>query len=286
MSNEAASRTGPGVPGLQFHDLGRRAASGVVLALVALALTYAGGLAFMGLVLTAVVLMSWEWGRIVRRTQAIDVVCMVHVAAVAGATILATAGQTVFAGLVLAMGAIIILPLAFGASTLLSCLGVFYVGIPAVALITLRLDGPNGLVAVIFVMLVVWTVDTAAFLSGRGIGGPKLWPTISPNKTWAGFLGGIGSGAVVGIVVALWLGAPVLRLAVVALLLGVVSQAGDLAESALKREFGVKDSSGLIPGHGGVLDRLDGVVAAATLAGVIGVLAKIGAPARALLFGT
>lgn len=285
MIEPSLRAVGGGLASNPFHDLGPRAISGVVLALVALALAYAGGVAFTILVLVAGICMSWEWGRIVRGSE-IDVVLWAHLAAVALAIVLAGVAQTMFALIVLAIGTIIVLPLTFGGNALLSCLGVLYVGVPSVALIMLRADAPHGLTAVLSVLLVVWTVDTAAFLGGRAIGGPRLWPSISPNKTWAGFISGVGAGVLVGVLLAVWLGAPIGYMAVVALLLGVASQGGDLAKSALKREFGVKDSSGLIPGHGGVLDRLDGIVAAATLAGGIGLVTNIAAPARGLLFGS
>ena len=275
---------GTGPSKSRFHDLGLRLVSGVVLASVAFGLIWIGGWGFTGLVGVGAVLMSWEWGRIVRG-GGIDTACVVHALAVAIAVGLAAFGQSLLAAVVLGIGSVIVMALTFGTQTLLSSLGVLYVGIPAVALIVLRLAPSYGLAGVLLVMLVVWTVDTAAFVGGRSIGGPKLWPSVSPNKTWAGFVSGVGAGTLMGAGLAWWLGAPRLNLALVALVLGIASQAGDLAESALKRAFGVKDSSGLIPGHGGVLDRLDGIVPAATLAGIIGLVANIAEPARALLFG-
>ncbi len=267
-----------------FHDLGLRLVSGIVLAVIAFGLIWLGGWGFTMLVGVGGVLMSWEWSRIVRGTGR-DTACVVHALAVAIAVGLAAFGQPLLAVIVVAMGSVIVMALTFGTQTVLSSLGVFYVGIPAVALIVLRLAPSHGLAAVLLVMLVVWTVDTAAFMGGRSIGGPKLWPAVSPNKTWAGFLSGVGAGTVMGAGIGWWLGAPRLNLALVALALGIASQGGDLAESALKRAFGVKDSSGLIPGHGGILDRVDGVVAAATLAGMIAMVVNFAEPARALLFG-
>lgn len=276
---------GMGSAANRFHDLGLRLVSGIFLAALAFALIWAGGWGFVALVGAGAVLMCWEWGRIVRAAS-LDVACVVHGLAVAMAVGLAAMGQPVMAAIVLGIGAVIVMALTFGHQTLLSSLGVLYVGIPAVALVVLRTSPSYGLAGVLLVMLVVWTVDTAAFVGGRTIGGPKLWPSVSPNKTWAGFLSGVGAGVVMGTGVAWWLGAPRLNLAVVSLVLGAASQAGDLAESALKRAFGVKDSSNLIPGHGGILDRVDGVVAAATLAGLIGLAVNIAEPARALLFGS
>ena len=130
----------------------------------------------------------------------------------------------------------------------------------------------QGFVALIFVLLVVWVTDIGGYFAGRGIGGPKLWPRVSPKKTWAGAVGGfVASLAVAAGFVGLNLGnmAPLLVLAAV---LSVISQLGDLFESAVKRRFGVKDSSHVIPGHGGLLDRLDGFVAAIAAAAILGLL--------------
>ena len=125
-----------------------------------------------------------------------------------------------------------------------------------------------------------------AFVAGRSIGGPKLWPAISPNKTWAGFIGGVGSSAALSALFAQLIpGATSLKLGAIGLALGIVAQAGDLAESALKRRFNVKDAGRLIPGHGGLMDRLDGFVAVAIAAALLALLWNAKAPATALLLG-
>jgi phosphatidate cytidylyltransferase len=142
-------------------------------------------------------------------------------------------------------------------------------------------------VAVVFLIVIIIAADTAAFVSGRLLGGPKLWPRVSPNKTWAGLIGAVVASAVVG--ACFWFfvkGASPLWLAGMAAVLGFVSQIGDLVESALKRRFGVKDTSHLIPGHGGIMDRVDGLVAAASAAGLIGMAINVHLPARALLLGS
>jgi phosphatidate cytidylyltransferase len=134
-----------------------------------------------------------------------------------------------------------------------------------------RLDQAQGLVALIFVLLVVWVTDIGGYFAGRGLGGPKLWPRVSPKKTWAGAFGGFaGSLAVAAGFAAFGFGKS-LPLLVAAAVLSVASQLGDLFESAVKRRFGVKDSSHIIPGHGGLLDRLDGFVAAIVLAALFGI---------------
>src|SRR5262249_20948271 len=125
------------------------------------------------------------------------------------------------------------------------------------------------------------------FLAGRLVGGTKLWPAVSPNKTWAGLLGALGASAIVGAL--FWLSVPYaspVRLAAVGVVLAAVAQAGDLAESALKRRFGAKDTGAIIPGHGGLMDRVDGLVAAAIAAGICGFLVNWYFPARALLLGS
>jgi phosphatidate cytidylyltransferase len=140
------------------------------------------------------------------------------------------------------------------------------------ALIALRQDDLVGRANVTFLFLVVWASDIAAYLAGRSLGGPKLAPGISPNKTWSGAVGGLIGASAVGLGAALLLGpggSPA-RMVLVSAMLGIATQSGDMLESWIKRRFGVKDSSGLIPGHGGLLDRLDGVLAAAPLAALIG----------------
>jgi phosphatidate cytidylyltransferase len=139
------------------------------------------------------------------------------------------------------------------------------------ASVLVRLDRDEGFITLIFVLLVVWVTDIGGYVAGRGIGGPKLWPRVSPKKTWAGALGGFAGSLAIAAGFGIWgLGKP-LPLLVLAAILSVASQLGDLFESAVKRRFGVKDSSHIIPGHGGLLDRLDGFVAAIVLAAVFGI---------------
>ncbi len=130
----------------------------------------------------------------------------------------------------------------------------------------------TGSLALVLVLLVVWVTDIGGYFAGRGIGGPKLWPRVSPKKTWAGAIGGfVASLAVASGFAALNFGKMVPLLALAAFL-SVISQLGDLFKSAVKRRFGVKDSSQIIPGHGGLLDRLDGFVAAIAMAAILGFL--------------
>ena len=146
--------------------------------------------------------------------------------------------------------------------------GVAYVAIPVIALLLLRNVPSIGFALTLWTFLIVWATDIGAYFAGRSIGGPKLAPAISPAKTWSGLGGGVAAAALAGGVMAaktglppacLWLGAP----------LAILAQAGDLFESALKRRAGVKDSGNILPGHGGVMDRLDGVVPVASAMGLL-----------------
>lgn len=163
--------------------------------------------------------------------------------------------------------------------------GLLYAGVLLVAPALLRRDPAFGFVAILFLFAVVWGTDIAAYFAGRAIGGPKLWPAVSPNKTWSGAIGGALGGFAAGLLVVKLAGlviAPMLLL--VALGLSVASQAGDLLESAIKRRFGAKDASQLIPGHGGLLDRLDGFLTAVLAAVMVGLIrGGLEGPARGLL---
>lgn len=283
--NMAASEAAPsGAPWLS-SNLRLRLVSGAVLAAIAFGLAYAGPLPFATLVLVCGLVISWEWGRLVRGAT-FDLGFFVHAAAVTAAIVLAAAGYAAPAVAVLATAAITLVPLYFGRGARLSALGVFYVGLPAVALLWLHGDEPFGFLAVLLIFAIVWTSDTAAFAAGRAIGGPKLWPKVSPKKTWAGLIGALLAGALAAAAFALIAGdVSPLRLLLVGGALSFVAQAGDLAESALKRLFGLKDASDLIPGHGGFMDRMDSIVAVAVAAALYALAVDPHAPARALLFG-
>ena len=151
--------------------------------------------------------------------------------------------------------------------------GIGYAGLMLAAPMILRADGEFGPLAILLLFAIVWTTDILGYFAGRAFGGPKLWPAISPKKTWSGAIAGTLGAVIVGVLVARAFG--VFNggaIAGVALLLSVVAQLGDLLESWIKRKFGANDASHLIPGHGGVMDRLDGFWAAAFIGCVIGVL--------------
>jgi len=163
--------------------------------------------------------------------------------------------------------------------------GIFYAGIAFLGPAVLRRDPTLGFTAVLFVALTVWATDICAYAAGRAIGGPLLWPEISPHKTWAGAMGGVLGGVAAGTMVAYASGIGALAaIGVIALLLSLLTQVGDLFESAVKRRFGAKDASYLIPGHGGLMDRLDGFLVAGFAGLLIGLIrAGIAAPAQGLL---
>lgn len=255
----------------RFADLKLRVLSALVLAPIALGLLWLGGGAWAVLVALAAGGVVIEWARVcgVRAGVLPGTILPVLVATVGLAT---TAGLAREALAALVLGAALLALGAWRSEARGSWLagGSLYAGIAAIAMVWLREDRPNGIVAVLLVLLVVWASDIGAYLFGRLIGGPKLAPRLSPNKTWAGALGGLALAVVVGILIAGEFGAPSwVKGGVIAIVLSLASQSGDLAESAFKRRFGVKDSGALIPGHGGVLDRLDGMLAAAPVAAIL-----------------
>jgi len=250
-----------------WRDLRLRLASAALFGPLVLACIWLGGAWFSALIVLCVAGLAWEWVRMTGGGWLSRHGAAVPVSVTAAAMLAALAMP--LAGLLL------LLPAAAAAHTLAGRLpprflaaGVLYVGLAGVALITLRQDAEVGRANLVFVILVVWASDSAAYVAGRALGGPKLWPAVSPGKTWSGALGGLLGAMLVGVLAASLVapGAALAWAALVAGGLGVVSQAGDLLESGIKRHFGVKDSSHLIPGHGGLLDRLDSILAVAPAA--------------------
>jgi phosphatidate cytidylyltransferase len=268
-----------------------RVASAAVLAPLVLALAYLGGWFFLVLCALAAAGILWEWARLVagRRDQRI---LLPGWAALLAALAFAATGQSASAGIALAAGAVLVGILGFARSAagrdghaLWAAGGVVYAGIAFLGPALLRRQAELGFLAFLFVAAIVWLTDICAYAVGRTVGGPLLWPRVSPNKTWSGALGGLVGGIAGGVLVAYAGGIGRLAIpGVLALLLSVLAQAGDLLESAIKRRFGVKDTSRLIPGHGGLMDRLDGFAAASLGALLIGLLHHgTAAPARGLL---
>ena len=189
----AATQTERGGRLALSDNLKLRIASGAVLAAIAFLLAYAGPKPFAALILVIALFVSWEWGRMVRGVSS-DLAFFIHALAVTGAIVLAVAGYAALGAAVLVTAAIILVPLVFGRGARLSALGVFYVGLPAISLIWLRTNEPYGFAAVLLVFAIVWCSDIGAYAAGRLIGGPRLWPQVSPNKTWAGLLGALAAG--------------------------------------------------------------------------------------------
>lgn len=263
------------MPGRSGSELALRLVSGVVLVAVAVAALWAGGWVFAALAALGAVLILREWmamsGPFEMRATPWAVLALSGASALmARQDPLQAAGFLVIVAVALQM-ARVTEPRVGWLST-----GLLYAGVPAVAAVALRGDSEFTFtsveaVAVIFVFVVVWATDSAAYFTGRLIGGPKLAPRFSPKKTWSGAIGGVTAAVIAGLAVVSLAGFAIdIELALVAALLSVTGQIGDLGESAMKRHFGVKDSGALIPGHGGVMDRLDGLVFALTLAAAIG----------------
>ncbi|ADP71235.1 phosphatidate cytidylyltransferase [Rhodomicrobium vannielii ATCC 17100] len=268
-------------------ELVLRINSALVMVVLTLALTYAGTTTFAGLILFAAALMSWEWGRVVRGSN-IDRIFVIQTVAIIAAGYATLMGERVLAIALIVLATWLVFRLhknsELTSDPWWSAAGVYYAGFPAIALIAIRQDPDYGFHAIIYLFLVVWSADTGAFFVGKLLGGPKLAPSISPNKTWSGFIGGAATAGLAGVLFALWFEhTSVEIMAGLSVLLAIVSMGGDLGESFIKRAFGVKNSSGLIPGHGGVLDRLDGLVFAAMGAGLIAAAADPLKPGRALL---
>ena len=269
-------------------NLALRILSGLALSVAALGLTYAGPLAFAVLVTAFVAVMAWEWGRLVS-SSGLDAAWMMQVVTTGFATWLAAIEYAAISVLAVALGTVVAFLLRrvhlSYAVAWWSATGVFYAGLPAVALVWIRADPEFGWFAILFIFLTVWTTDSAAYIFGKMIGGALLAPQISPKKTWAGFAGGLICGTLLGATILVGLAGARNLLAVILLSAAVsfVAQAGDLGESSIKRFFGRKDASGIIPGHGGVLDRVDGLVFAALTCALIAMVRAPEAPAYALV---
>jgi phosphatidate cytidylyltransferase len=243
-----------------------RAASAAVLVPVALGCIWAGGAWFSGLVAILSLGLAYEW------LSVCDWGVTPLVAAVFAAVplaVLAFSGAETLAGLLILLAGTLAAWGAAGRRSWLAPFGVPYLGLAAVSLVWLRLDPAVGRTDVIVLLLIVWASDIGAYLVGRAVRGPKLAPVISPGKTVSGAFGGLLAAVLVGLVVGLLESGPLGRAMLVAGATGCVAQAGDLFESWLKRRFGKKDSGHLIPGHGGVLDRVDAVLSAAPFAALL-----------------
>ena len=289
------ARSGPGPGGERAgpsdrQNFLRRTASALVLAALAIGLAFVGGWIFTAACTVTAGLVLWEWSRLVAGVDGECATC----ALVLGLP--ALIGTAVLAQLDIPAGAIgvIAAAAAFASQGTLglayrrnrhSCLwaaaGILYAAIVAMCPIWLRRDPEMGFAALLFLFATIWATDIFAYFTGRGFGGPLLAPRLSPKKTWSGAVGGLAGGVVAGVLVAYAsAGTHPAAAGVLALILSIAAQGGDLFESSVKRRFSAKDTSALIPGHGGVMDRVDGFLVAALVAVVIGSL-RFGAAASA-----
>jgi len=258
-------------PGLHPSNLVLRVLSALVMAPLALAAAYVGGWLFILFWAAAAIAVLWEWIALVAGAGH-RLIFSAAASAIGIAAVLVGRGRPVAAMLVFCLGALAAVIFATRGRRVWIGAGVFYAAAMLLAPVLLRGDGNLGLQALLLLFVVVWSTDIFAYFAGRAIGGPKLMPAISPKKTWAGAIVGTAGAMLLASVGAAYLGSfDLAAIAALALLLSVVSQLGDLLESWIKRQFGAKDASHLIPGHGGVMDRLDGFWAAALVGCLIGV---------------
>jgi phosphatidate cytidylyltransferase len=261
----------PSLARAEADALKLRLVSALVLAPLPIAAIWFGPPWLPLLTAMAAAVMAWEWARLCRRgasgTNELAASGAVLVAAVVGAVATAAFAQVALAFAVAAAGSGLVLWTAQRGrdpAPIWLAFGTLWVALPCVSLLWIAREDDIGRMTLLWIFAVVWATDTGAYAVGRRLGGPRLAPRWSPRKTWTGLVGGAGCAALAGWVTARWLGiSPVLPLVAVSAGLAIVEQFGDLAESVAKRRFGVKDSSGLIPGHGGLLDRLDGLLAVA-----------------------
>jgi phosphatidate cytidylyltransferase len=289
---DARGRTDAQSPENRARNFALRVASAAVLAPAVLVLTYIGGWPFLALCFLGALGILYEWTLLVARRSAPRILIPGTIALVAGALLV---------GVAMPNAALIAIAIGAAAAALSSAKesdgawlfraagwatgGVVYAGAALLGPALLRREPDWGLTALLLLFGTVWATDIFAFFCGRVLGGPLLWPRISPKKTWSGAIGGLAGGVAAGLGVAYTVGIGKLGIiGAMALLLSVLAQAGDLLESAIKRRFGAKDSGAFIPGHGGLMDRLDGFLVAAFFALVIGALRHgTDAPATGLL---
>lgn len=252
-------------------ELRTRIVSAAILAPVALAAELLGGIAFATLVTVMAAIGFWEWTAISRAdrpawARGLGLACLV-----AGMLSLELWSAGAGAALVAIPAAMALAAGVRERSFRWMGLGLLYVAVPSAGLIVLRQAEPFGWAAILYVLFIVWATDIAAYFGGRAFGGPKLWPRVSPKKTWSGALSGLAAAVAAGAATAgLTMGSGNVRAGLaLAVPLSVAAQAGDFLESSVKRRFDVKDSGRAIPGHGGVLDRVDGLFGAAALAWIV-----------------
>jgi phosphatidate cytidylyltransferase len=270
--------------GSRGGELALRICSALVLVPIAIGTAYLGGWPFAVFWGLAAMGVLWEWISLVARSDH-RTVLMTGGASLALAVALVATGHLLAAVIVLAISTLGVAALAPAKWRTWIAAGVPYAGALGVAPVVLRSDSEDGFLAVIFLFAIVWTTDVVAYFSGRAIGGPKLMAQVSPKKTWSGAIGGTLAAVIVAFVLAKMMAlSGLFAIAMLAVVLSICAQGGDLFESFLKRRFGAKDSGHLIPGHGGLMDRLDGFITASVVAALIGLLrGGFEAPGRGLL---
>jgi phosphatidate cytidylyltransferase len=255
-----------------LSELHARILSAAVLIPVALAALVFGGVPFAVLVAVVAAIGFWEWTEIGGARDPLPRFA-VTAAIVVGLLALQSPGARWGLALLAATAAAAFLGGGARPHIRWMGLGLAYVAIPCAGAILLRASEPFGGIAILVILLVVWSTDIAAYFGGRAIGGAKLWPRVSPKKTWAGAISGLVAALLAGGLTVMLSGAGSFSVGfLLAAPISVAAQAGDLFESAVKRRFGVKDSGWIIPGHGGVLDRVDGLFGGATLALLLALL--------------
>jgi len=264
-------------------ELALRIGSALVLIPVAVATAYVGSPLFALFWGAAAMGVLWEWMSLVAGSPRRSLL-LTGAAALALPLMLVLLRLDLAGVIILALGALAAMAVAAGGRQLWAAAGIPYAGCLVLAPVVLRSDSKFGFLAIIFLFTIVWTTDIAAYFIGRAVGGPKLIPEVSPNKTWSGAIGGLLAAMLAAIAFARITETQWFAMAMLAVVLSVFAQVVDMFESFLKRRFGAKDSSRLIPGHGGLMDRLDGFIAASAVAAFLGV-ARGGfeAPARGLL---
>jgi phosphatidate cytidylyltransferase len=269
-------------------NLALRVLSSLVLAPLAIVAAYLGGNVFIAFWTLAALAVLWEWDTLVCADDR-GAVLVTSVVALLGSALMLSRDRYGVAVAIIVLGCFAVAALAAPLRRMWCAGGIVYAAAIVIAPVLLRCAPPHGsnfaFAAILFVFVIVWLTDITAYFVGRSVGGPKLMRRVSPNKTWSGAIAGTVVAIAGGVIVAAQFGIEgLIGVAAVALVISIASQAGDLAESAIKRRFNAKDASQLIPGHGGLMDRLDGFVAAAVAGALVGLLhGGFDDPARGLM---
>ena len=244
-----------------MNNLLVRIISALVMLPLAVALILLGGWAYTAVILLLAVLILMEWNSITNGTWKTPLFFVQAILVVSLGCVLKIMGTISLIDLLVFLNAVLLTAILGKKDFKFAVAGGFYALLPVLSLIWLREYLQGGAYIILWAMIIVWSMDTGAYFAGKKIGGPKMSPKISPNKTWAGLAGGALLALITGTVSAKFFGfEPLYQIVVIAVVLAIWSQIGDLAESAVKRKFKVKDSGAIIPGHGGILDRVDGIL--------------------------